>query len=123
MNAFQVALAMAKQRSLLATATALVALAVASFALAQADLRATLFVEADQALAAARAANAELLAPATFARGTEAYMTAESDLARGRNMDRIRDALATATTAFKEAKGAAEIANVTLAALIKASAS
>ena len=46
-------------------------------------------------------------------------MTAESDLARGRNMDRIRDALATATTAFKEAKGAAEIANVTLASLIK----
>jgi len=110
---------MAKQRSLLATAAALFALAVASFALAQADLRATLFVEADQALAAARAANAELLAPATFARGTEAYMTAESDLARGRNMDRIRDALATATTAFKEAKGAAEIASVTLAALIK----
>ena len=34
-----------------------------------ADLRATLFVEADHALAAARAANAELLAPATFARG------------------------------------------------------
>ena len=46
---------MAKQRSLLATAAALFALAVASFALAQADLRATLFVEADQALAAASA--------------------------------------------------------------------
>ena len=46
-------------------------------------------------------------------------MTAEADLARGRNMERIRDALATATRAFKEAKGAAEIANVTLASLIK----
>ena len=36
---------------------------------AQQDLRSTLFVEADRALAEARAANAELLAPATYARG------------------------------------------------------
>ena len=44
----------------------------------------------------ARAANAELLAPATFTRGLEAYAAAESDLTRGRNMERIRSALATA---------------------------
>lgn len=110
---------MVKQRWSLRAAIALFALAVTSLVHAQGDLRATLFVEADQALAAARAANAELLAPATFARGTQAYMTAEADLARGRNMERIRDALASATMAFKEAKEAAEIANVTLASLIK----
>jgi OmpA-OmpF porin, OOP family len=86
---------------------------------AQQDLRTSLFAETDRALEQARAANAELLAPATFARGMEAYMAAESDLARGRNMERIRDALASASRAFTEAGNAAEIANVTLAAVIK----
>jgi outer membrane protein OmpA-like peptidoglycan-associated protein len=86
---------------------------------AQQDLRASLFTEADRALADARAANAELLAPATFARGMEAYLAAESDLERGRNMERIRSALEAAARAFTEAGNAAEIANVTLAAVIK----
>jgi OmpA-OmpF porin, OOP family len=86
---------------------------------AQQDLRASLFAETDRALAQARAANAELLAPETFARGMEAYMAAESDLTRGRNMERIRSALASAAKAFTEAGNAAEIANVTLAAVIK----
>ena len=86
---------------------------------AQQDLRATLFVEADRALARARAANAELLAPAMFASGAEAYAAAESDLERGRNMERIRSELATAARAFTEAGDAAEIANVTLASVIK----
>ena len=86
---------------------------------AQQDLRATLFVEADRALARARAANAELLAPAMFASGAEAYAAAESDLERGRNMERIRSELATAARAFTEAGDAAEIANVTLAPVIK----
>jgi outer membrane protein OmpA-like peptidoglycan-associated protein len=92
---------------------------IATRAPAQQDLRATLFVEADQALASARAANAELLAPATFARGLEAYAAAESDLGRGRNIERIRSALATAARSFAEAGDAAEIADVTLAAVIK----
>jgi outer membrane protein OmpA-like peptidoglycan-associated protein len=88
-------------------------------AFAQQDLRATLFVEADRALEQARGANAELLAPATFARGVEAYSAAESDLERGRNIERIRDGLETAVGAFTDARQAAEIANVTLAAVIK----
>jgi OOP family OmpA-OmpF porin len=102
----------------IATIACLLAL-IATRAPAQEDLRATLFVEADRALAAARSANAELLAPATFTRGLEEYAAAESDLARGRNMDRIRSALAAATRSFAEAGDAAEIANVTLAAVIK----
>jgi outer membrane protein OmpA-like peptidoglycan-associated protein len=85
----------------------------------QRDLRATLFGEADQALAAARAANAELLAPGAFDRGLEAYAAAEADLTRGRNMERIRNTLASAARAFGEAEDAAEIANVTLASVIK----
>jgi len=92
---------------------------VALSASPQSDLRGTLFTEADRALEQARAVNAELLAPATFARGAEAYMSAEADLTRGRNIERIRTTLASATRAFTDAGEAAEIANVTLASVIK----
>jgi outer membrane protein OmpA-like peptidoglycan-associated protein len=97
-------------------------LLVACGALAQqpsGNLRATLFAEVDQALAEARAANAELLAPATFTRGLEAYATAENDLTRGRGVDRVRDTLASSTEAFTNAAEAAEIASVTLASVLK----
>lgn len=83
------------------------------------DLRSTLFPEADRALEAARASNAELLAPESFMRGLEAYTAAENDLARGRNMERIRDSLKDAVEEFTDATQAAEIASVTLASLIK----
>jgi outer membrane protein OmpA-like peptidoglycan-associated protein len=86
---------------------------------AQDQLRGTLFQQADAALAGARAANAAELAPETFARGRSAYESAENDLARGRNMDRIRNELATAANAFNAAAEAAEIASITLAPLIK----
>jgi OOP family OmpA-OmpF porin len=86
---------------------------------AQDNMRATLFADADRALEQARAANAELLAPQAFTRGTEAYLSAEADLARGRNVERIRSSLAAASRAFTEAADAAEIADVTLAAVIK----
>jgi outer membrane protein OmpA-like peptidoglycan-associated protein len=110
---------MTKFTTYLTFACALLALAEAPPGRAQQNLRSTLFVEADQALAAARAANAELLAPGTFERGTEAYAAAEADLARGRGAERIRESLATAARTFKQAKDAAEIANVTLASVIK----
>ncbi|HUL80593.1 MAG TPA: OmpA family protein [Gammaproteobacteria bacterium] len=106
-------------RSLARGAAALLGLICASLAFAQQDLRATLFVEADQALAAARAANAEQLAPATFERAMDSYKAAENDLARSRNADRVRAELATASKGLKQAKDTAEIANVTLASLIK----
>jgi len=93
--------------------------AFAAPALSQQDLRATLFADADKALADARAVDAELLAPDTMIRGLEVYMSAEADLTRGRNIERIRGALASATKTFTEARDAAEIASVTLAAVIK----
>ncbi len=93
--------------------------AFAAHAPAQEDLRATLFADADRAREHARSADAELLAPAAFARGAEAYAGAEADFARGRNMERIRGALTSAARSFTEAGEAAEIANVTLAAVIK----
>jgi len=83
------------------------------------DLRGTLFGEADTALETARTANAELLAPDTFSRALEQYRNAESDLARGRNIDRIRSTVANALAGFTQATEAAEIAKITLASLIK----
>lgn len=94
------------------------ALFVAAAAYAQ-DLRGTLFPAADRALAAARAASAEVLAPASFQRGAQAYAAAENDLARGRNLDRVRNSLANAVGYFDDAAQKAEIASVTLASLIK----
>ena len=95
----------------------------AAFALAQGaaaqDLRSTLFEAADEALEAAQAANAPLLAPRAYGNGLAAYADAENDLARGRNIDRIRNRLNTAISAFHEAIEAAEIASITLAPLIK----
>jgi outer membrane protein OmpA-like peptidoglycan-associated protein len=106
-------------RSLRALVAPLAVLLLATSSLAQQDLRSTLFADADRAQAAAKAMNAELLAPATFNRGVEAYMAADADLQRGRNLDRIKSTLANATKAFNDAAQAAEIANVTLAAVIK----
>ena len=97
----------------LATALALVQTAGAQ------DLRGTLFEAADDALEAAQAANAPLLAPRAYADGLQAYAAAENDLARGRNLDRIRNRLADAAATFGEAAEAAEIASITLAPLIK----
>ncbi len=56
---------------------------------------------------------------ATYQRAAEAYAAAENDLARGRPQDRVRTDAAAAAKAFRQAKDAAETANVTLASLIK----
>jgi outer membrane protein OmpA-like peptidoglycan-associated protein len=92
---------------------------LAAGAAAQDDLRATLFNETDAALEAARAADAEFLAPDTFARALEVYGAAEEDFARGRNIERIRLELNNANELFNASAEAAEIATVTLASLIK----
>ena len=110
---------MTSTRPLLALACLLVVSFFAGSSHAQPDLRATLFADSDRAQTAARAMNAELLAPATFNRAVEAYMAADNDLARSRNLERIKSTLATATKTFNDAAQAAEIANVTLAAVIK----
>jgi len=97
----------------------ILALLLAAQAFAQENLRATLFAEAEAARAAAFEAEAELLAPAAFQRGRDALASAEADLERGRNMERIRSRLADATQAFNAAAEAAAIARITLASLIK----
>ncbi len=97
----------------------LVALLLAIPLAAQEDSRSSLFAEAEAARAAAVAASAELLAPNAFERGVAAFGSAETDLARGRNIDRIRNRLADAAQAFNAATEAAAIAKITLASLLK----
>ena len=96
---------------------------VAMLALAQGvaaqELRETLFQDADRVMATAQEANAQLLSPQLFEDGMDAYASAESDLERGRNLDRIRRELDEAVTSFNDAAEASEIANITLASLIK----
>ena len=86
---------------------------------AQDELRASLFAEANAALEAARAASAELLAPTDFSRALDSYSDAAEDYERGRNVDRIRVALAEVVDLLEQAIERAEIAEITLAALIK----
>jgi len=102
---------------LLSAALLLQLLALA--ALAQDGLRQSLFAAADAALESARAANAELLAPGDFEQALERYARAEEDLARGRNIDRIRFGFEEVTRLLRQATNSSEIANITLASLIK----
>lgn len=83
------------------------------------ELRTALFEDVDSALAAAREAQAPLLAPISFQRGMEAYEDADEDLERGRNLERIRAQIQSAMTAFEASIEASEIAEITLAAMIK----
>ena len=100
--------------------TSIIMLIVASVpaALAQ-DLRSPLFEEVDEQLEEAVAANAELFAPTDFGRATERYAQAEEDLVRGRNIDRIRSGLTEVIRLLKQAIESSEIAEITLASLIK----
>ena len=94
-------------------------LAFATTVGAQDELRATLFQQADEAKAAADAADGKLLSPVNYERGQRAYVEADRDLARARNLARVRTKLVTASDYFSRAKAAAEIAKITLASVIK----
>lgn len=100
--------------------TALVTLTVAAaLATAQDELRATFFKDADAALAAAQAENAELLAPRVFADGMKDYAAAESALERGRNVEYVRGKAADAAAHFQEAAQKARLSQTVLAQSIK----
>jgi len=99
-------------------AIAMVIISIAQTAFAQ-GLRDSLFQAADQKLAEAEAANIQLLAPGDYERGMERYLEAEEDFTRGRNIERIRFRLSEAVRFFDQAINAAEIAEITLASLIK----
>jgi outer membrane protein OmpA-like peptidoglycan-associated protein len=88
-------------------------------AYAQDELRKTFFKEADAAKAAADAANAQLLAPRSYARGMDEYKDAEYALERGRNIETVRSNAADAARHFKTATTAAKLAATALAQVMK----
>jgi OmpA-OmpF porin, OOP family len=74
------------------------------------DLRATLFNSADQALESANQAQAAVLAPIGYARGSGLYTRAEKTLADGGNIESIRRNLTEAESLFRDAASAASSA-------------
>jgi outer membrane protein OmpA-like peptidoglycan-associated protein len=95
------------------------ALLFAGQVLAQDELRATFFKDADVAKAAAEAADASLLAPRTWERGMSEYNDAEDLLQRGRNIEYVRDNAADATRYFQEAEEKAKLARAKFAQVLK----
>jgi outer membrane protein OmpA-like peptidoglycan-associated protein len=83
------------------------------------ELRKTFFKEADAAKAAADAADANLLAPRSYARGMDEFRDAEMALERGRNIETVRSNAADAARHFKTATTAAELASTALAQVMK----
>jgi outer membrane protein OmpA-like peptidoglycan-associated protein len=94
-------------------------LLIAAPGLAQNELRKTFFKEADAARAAAEAAQASLLAPRAWERGMREYEDAEEALARGRNIEWVRDNASEATQYFREATQKAELAKTKFAQVLK----
>jgi len=84
------------------------------------QIRSQLFAAADAALAAADAAEANVLAPTSYERASEHYRSAEQDLARGRSLEGIRAELVEATRYYTQAAERTELARVSLAAPFQA---
>lgn len=91
----------------------------AAGATAQDELRRTFFQEADAALLAADAANAELLSPKNYTRATAAYTAGDTGLARGRNIDYVREKTADAEKYYKAALRSAKLARTVLGQVLK----
>jgi outer membrane protein OmpA-like peptidoglycan-associated protein len=106
-------------RRFLAAMLALCLLTAAPAASAQDELRVSLFGAADALIEDAAAANAALLAPTDYGQAMSTYAGAEEDFARGRNIDRIRADLNEVTRLLEQAISSSEIAEITLASLIK----
>ncbi len=87
---------------------------------ADAEIRAALFADADQLLAQARDASAQLLAPRSFARALVAYRDAEDHLARSQSLDKIRADLQIASEALRQATTTAAAVAAGLEASLRA---
>ena len=98
---------------------AVLALLLAGQGYAQDELRKTFFKDADAALAAAEAVDAQLLAPRAFERGQKEYSDAEIALQRGRNIETVRSNASDATKYFREAAEKASLAKTKFAQVLK----
>ncbi len=100
------------------TALALLFLGTAT-AVAQDELHDTFFKDADAAQEAAKAAGAKLLSPKNFERATLAYDAGDKGLARGRNIDYVRNKTRDAVKYYNAATRAAELAETVLSQVRK----
>lgn len=91
----------------------------AAGATAEDELRKTFFQEADAALLAADVLNAKLLSPKNYSRATEAYKSGDTGLARGRDIDYVREKTATAEKYYKAAVKSASLAKTVLGQVLK----
>ena len=91
-----------------------------SVAVAQDDLRETLFAQTDQALKAANEARANVLAPKNYGDAAAHYRSAEDKLKRGKSIESIKKDLDAAAQSMRKAVEATRIAGVTLASAIQA---
>ena len=92
---------------------------LAGQAVAQSELHKTFLGDADEALAAADAAEARLLSPRNYERGTDAYENAVDALERGRNIEYVRNEAKEAEDYFTAATEAAGVARTALAQVMK----
>jgi outer membrane protein OmpA-like peptidoglycan-associated protein len=96
------------------------ALALSISSAQETALRTQLFTDADEAMRLANEALANILAPGNYDQAAEHYRTAETDLARGRNLDNIRRDLSEAVKYFSQATAATTLARVSLGDAIAA---
>lgn len=87
----------------------------AVFAQNQQAIRDQLFGAVDASKTAADAVQARVLAPAAYAEALEIYTSAGDELAKGKDLDRVREETAEAKTLFDKATEAAKLAQVTFA--------
>lgn len=91
-----------------------------SLAVAEDNLRETLFTQTDDALKAANEARANVLAPKNYSDAAKLYRAAEDKLRRGRSIESIKSDLDEAAQALRKAVDATRLANVTLTSAIQA---
>ncbi|OIO62763.1 MAG: hypothetical protein AUJ47_07330 [Candidatus Marinimicrobia bacterium CG1_02_48_14] len=86
----------------------------------EANLKATLFMEANTAWHAAEKVNANVLAPSNFSKGVQYYKQAQSDFKNEVKLDEIQKNLGNAAAYFNRAIRASKLAQVTFPNTIKA---
>ena len=85
-------------------------------------IRNQMFGAVDASKSAADAVHANLLAPAAYADALEIYTSAGDELAKGKDMDKVREETAAAKTLFDKATETAKLAQVTFADALTARA-
>ena len=88
----------------------------------QQAVRDQLFGAVDASKQAAEAVKANVLAPGAYGEAMELYASAGDELAKGKDLERVREETAEAKTLFDKATEAAKLAQVTFADTLTARA-